>query len=371
MHEKDQRFLEESFKKYYFEHADLIHTPPSPQMREFGYQKFNSGMVRHLSIKSDQELHLLLMTHIPSDVYCSNARYLFPTLQMAEKEWQDADLIFDVDAKDLNLPCRQHHSFKKCTNCSTIFVEEVCPVCKSSKFELTSMLCSECINAAKLQVKMLNEILSGDFGIKPQNIEVYFSGNEGFHVYVYDSGYEKLDSRQRAEIVDYLMLRGILPETIGAKYNFAKSEFADPDEKGWPGRISRYIFGSKSAKPKISKQIISEGYSSLKKRLQDAQNALGVKIDPNVTVDVHRIFRLGGTLNSKSGLAKTVCKDISKFNANSDASYMDGDQITVRANCPVQFKLKNKKFGPYKNEQITIPRYAAVYMVCKGCATTS
>ncbi|MBM2852853.1 MAG: primase, partial [Candidatus Nitrosotenuis sp.] len=68
MLDKDINFLEESFKKYYFEHFDLIHTHINPERREFGYQKFNSGMNRHIPIKSDKELHLLLMTNVPSDV---------------------------------------------------------------------------------------------------------------------------------------------------------------------------------------------------------------------------------------------------------------------------------------------------------------
>ena len=46
MHENDLKLLEETFKKYYFDHFDLIHVPHRPAEREFGYQKFNSGMVR-------------------------------------------------------------------------------------------------------------------------------------------------------------------------------------------------------------------------------------------------------------------------------------------------------------------------------------
>lgn len=370
MLEKDARFLEEVFKKYYFEHFDLIHTPKNPEMREFGYQKFNGGMNRHITLKSDKELHLLLMTQVPSDVYCSNARYSFPNLPMAEKDWQDAELIFDIDAKDLNLPCRINHTCKKCTNCANVFANsDKCPACNAAKFETTSVLCNECISAAKNEVKKLVNVLTLDFGIKKENISVFFSGNEGFHVYASSTNYEKLDSKQRAEIVDYVMLKGALPETFGAKYNFAKSQFAELDDKGWPGRVSKYIFGSKSNKPKVSKQLISEGYMAFKKRLEDAQREIGVKVDPNVTIDVHRIFRLGGTLNSKSGLTKMLCQDLAKFNPSTDACYVDDDKVTVTASCPVEFKLKHKKFGPYKNEQITVPKYAAVYMICKGYAT--
>jgi DNA primase small subunit len=370
MLEKDAKILEESFKKYYFDHFDLIHTPKNPEMREFGYQKLNSGMSRHLSLKSDKELHLLLMTQVPSDVYCSNARYSFPNLPMAEKDWQDANLIFDIDAKDLHLPCRANHTYRKCTSCGNVFANlDQCDKCKATKFETVSVLCSDCISAAKVEVKKLIAILITDLGINKENIAVYFSGNEGFHVHITSSNYEKLDSRQRADLVDYVMLKGAMPETFGAKYNFAKSEFADIDDKGWLGRVSKHIFGSKSNKSKISKQIISEGYTSFKQRLEQTQKEIGVRVDPNVTIDVHRIFRLGGTINSKSGLTKTLCKDVEKFNPSSDACFIDDDKVTVTANCPLEFKLKSKKFGPYKDEQLTVPKYAAVYMICKGCAT--
>lgn len=371
MLERDVKLVEESFKKYYFEHFDLIRVPANPEMREFGYQKFNSGMNRHISLKSDNELRLLLMNNIPSDVYCSNGRYSFPNLPMAEKDWQDADLIFDIDAKDLNLPCRVNHTIKKCINCASVFSnQQKCSQCNSTKFETASVLCKECIVAAKNEVKKLVSILESDLGIKKESIQVYFSGNEGFHVHVCDSAYAKLESRERAELVDYLMFKGAMPETFGARLsNFSKSKFADVDEKGWAGRVSKQIFGSKSNKVKVSRQIISEGYMAFKKKLEEIQRQIGVQLDPNVTIDVHRIFRLGGTLNSKSGLGKILCSDLSKFNPATDACFLDDDKITVLADCPVEFRLKNKKFGNYKKEQITIPKYAAVYMICKRCAT--
>lgn len=372
MLETNVKFLEDAFKKYYFDHFDLIHTPKNPEMREFGYQKFNSGMTRHISLRSDKELHLLLMKNIPSDVYCSNARYSFPNLPMAEKDWQNADLIFDIDAKDLHLPCRINHTIKKCNTCDSVFSNlDSCPECKATKFDTASVLCNDCIAGAKKEVEKLITVLTGDLGIKKENITVYYSGNEGFHIHVSSSEYEKLDSRHRADLVDYITFKGAIPETFGAKTNFAKSVFSDIDEKGWLGRVSKGIFGSKSNKPKISREIISEGYASFKKRLELIQKEIGVHVDPNVTIDVHRIFRLGGTINSKSGLTKITCTDLAKFNPSMDACFIDDEKVTVLANCPVEFKLKNKKFGPYKKEKIDVPRYAAVYMICKGCATTA
>ena len=61
--------------------------------------------------------------------------------------------------------------------------------------------------------------------------------------------------------------------------------------------------------------------------------------------------------------------DLEKFNPYVDACFIDSDNVEVIANCPIQFSLKNKKFGPYKHELILTPKYAAVYMICKGLAT--
>jgi DNA primase small subunit len=61
MLENNLKFLEETFKQYYFDHFDLIHVPDRSKEREYGYKKFNSGMIRHISLKTDKDLHLMLM----------------------------------------------------------------------------------------------------------------------------------------------------------------------------------------------------------------------------------------------------------------------------------------------------------------------
>ena len=373
MHEKDLKLLEESFKKYYFDHFDLIHVPDRPAEREFGYQQFNSAMTRHLAIKNDKELHLMLMNNIPSDVYCSNAYYSFPNLPMAEKDWKEADLIFDIDAKDLNLDCRQNHTYSKCQSCGDVFVKNLqCPNCQSTKFVHKSLTCKNCIQIAKEEVKKLFDILIDDLGVEQKNIQVFFSGNEGFHVYAYNTQFQKLGSRERSELVDYLMFRGTVPETFGfKKFKPYKSTFLDLNENGWRGRLAKHLFGSKPNRSKIITQILSNGYSAFQNQLENARNTIGIKIDPNVTMDIHRIFRLPGSLNSKSGLTKQICDNIDEFNPFSDACFIDDEPIQVLANCPSSFELKNKKYGPFKNEKISIPKHAAIYMICKGLATSA
>ena len=373
MQEKEIKFLEDSFKKYYFDHFDLIHVPERTSEREFGFQKFNSGMIRHISLKDNKELHLLLMQNIPSDVYCSNAYYSFPNLAMNEKDWKEADLIFDIDAKDLHLDCRPSHSVTKCNECNQVSTShDHCSQCNSTKIETKSLPCKNCIEASKKEVFKLSNILIDDLAVDKNNIQIYFSGNEGFHVYVYNSQFQELGSRERSELVDYIMFRGAIPETFGMKkLKPNRSLFPGFEEKGWRGRFSKEIFSSKSKRSKIISELISSGYSNFNKKLQDMSSKIGSQIDPNVTMDIHRIFRLPGSLNSKSGLTKIYCQDLQKFDPYTESSFLNESTVEIKANCPIEFKLKSKKFGPFDDEIVTVPTFAAAYMICKNLATIS
>ena len=372
MNGKDVTFLEDTFKKFYFEHFDLLHVPDDPNQREFGYQKFNGGMNRHISLKSDKELHLLLMQNKPSDVYCSNARYMFPNLPMSEKDWQNAELIFDIDAKDLRKEHPKNNTLIKCSECNEISeLGESCPKCNSTKLSFTTLTCDDCIKSTKDEVLKLNKILIDDLGINEENIKIFFSGNEGFHIYVHKSEYESVGSRERAELSDYIMFRGGIPETFGfRKFNTNKSSLPKFDDVGWNGRLAKHLYGTKSNRSKISQEIISGGYALFQKRLENYRDSIGIKIDPNVTQDIHRIFRLPGSINSKSGLTKIFVEDLKKFDPYVDACFIDDEEIEIAANCPIEFSLKKKKFGPFNNEQVSVPKFAAVYMMCKGIASS-
>ena len=372
MLENDLKFLEETFKQYYFDHFDSIHVPDRSQEREYGYKKFNSGMIRHISLKTDKDLHLMLMTNVPSDVFCSNAYYSFPNLPMAEKDWKEADLIFDIDAKDLNLSCRKDHTCIKCISCGEIsLLQDVCPKCKSNKLDLLSLPCQNCISGVKKEVLNLIKILTNDLQIDDENVRISFSGNEGFHLYVANSFYNQLGSKERGDLIDYIMFRRAIPERFGfKKENPSRLLFPELDEAGWRGRVAKELFGSKSKRSKAITKIISNGYFAYQQILEGmGKHSIGIKIDPNVTVDIHRIFRLEGSLNSKSGLAKLACENIEKFNPYVEACLIDDKPVEVSANSPIEFRLKNRKFGPYTNEQVSVPKYAAVYMLCKGIAS--
>ncbi len=369
MRGSEARFLEASFKKYYFDHFDLVCVPDSTPEREFGYQKFGSGMTRHISLKDDRELRLLLMKNVPSDVYCSNARYLFPNMPMREKEWKGADLIFDIDAKDLDLDCRAGHTAALCNDCGGASAPGPrCPKCGSARLEPRSLPCKDCIGAAKAQVRGLEEILVGDLAADPDDIRVYFSGNEGFHVYVHNSGFYESGSMERSELADYIMFRGPVPETFGMKKSRPdRASFPEIGERGWRGRFAREAFGSKSRRPKAISELVAAGYQSFQGTLDGLSAKMGIRIDPGVTMDIHRIFRLPGSINSKSGMSKIPCKDLDSFDPYVDAALLSDETVEVSASCP-RFRLRNKKFGPYEDEVATVPTYAAAYMICKKLA---
>jgi len=373
MLENNLKFLEETFKQYYFEHFDLIHVPDRSPEREYGYKKFNSGMIRHMSLKTDKDLHLMLMTNLPSDVFCSNACYSFPNLPMAEKDWKEADLIFDIDAKDLNLPCRKDHTCMKCISCGEIsLLQDICPKCKSNKVNLISLPCQNCISGVKKEVLNLVKILTNDLQIDDKNIRISFSGNEGFHVYVTNSSYNQLGSNERRDLIDYIKFQSAMPERFGfPKNNPSRTSFPDLGDSGWSGRVAKELFDSKSKRSKTITKIISDGQVAYQQKLEEMKNSIGVKIDSNVTSDIHRIFRLEGSLNSKSSLVQLVCQDIEKFNPYIEACLIEDKPVEILANFPIKFSLKNTKFGPYMNEKTSVPKYAAAYMVCKGIASIS
>ena len=112
------------------------------------------------------------------------------------------------------------------------------------------------------------------------------------------------------------------------------------------------------------------GYSAFKSELEKSARNLGVRIDAQVTTDVHRIFRMPGTLNSKSGLTKTLCTDIDTFDPFKESCVIGDGRVAISLKCPVKFRLAGRSFSLSK-ESAELPAYAAVYLICKGLAEAS
>lgn len=330
-------------------------------------------------------MRVLLLRNAPSDVYCSNAYYSFPDLTMTEKDWQGADLIFDIDAKDLALSCRDKHVISVCDKCNKTCKQAQCELCgQATDIKQKSLPCKKCMTAAKQQAKLLVDVLRDDLGVGFDEISIYFSGNEGYHVHVAHDAFRSIDARARTDLVDYMMLRGLIPESMGMrKTKFDKRDLPDFGQSGWSGRFAKAVFGSKTRRASIISEFTKSSsaesnYARFQDMIKDAIDKIGIKIDPGVTMDVHRVFRMPHTINSKSSMIKMLCSDIDAFNPYTDAVIAATyDNITsdnkketvsiITTDCPVRFKLHDTIMGAYKHgERVDLPKYAAAYLLCKG-----
>jgi DNA primase small subunit len=343
MDEKTTAFLRRAFREHYFRHHDDVEMPTKIDSREFGYIPFGKGMIRHLSYKSSGELAADLVKQAPSSVFCSNAVYSNPTLAMDEKGWKGAELIFDIDASSIPTACRTKHSFWACKTCGKIIrlAERParCPKCDGTNTAQLHWSCSECLAATKDHVFRLVEFLTKDFGVSRDAIKVYFSGNRGYHLSIEDQKFEEMDSAARAEVANYIKGTGLVrPQgsSIG----------------GWLERVT----------------TSSANNDSQPQRLETVVNAFGSRIDESVTTDIHRIFRMPGTLHGNSGLLKMRVLDLDGFRPEYDPVVLGDEEVTLSVQGSPVFSLKGNTFGPYSSEEPELPTYAAVYLMTKGLA---
>jgi DNA primase small subunit len=377
--EKSASLLKSAFREYYFKYSKLLEIPEHLEQREFGYMPFGSGMIRHLSFRNRGDILATLIRDVPADVYCSNAYYRFPTYPMQEKQWLGADLIFDIDAKDLHLPCEPGHSYFICTKCCDVSdaKSEVCKSCHSGPMNQTSIPCNKCMSALKKEVKRLVAVLIDDFGIEEKTVSVYFSGNNGFHIVVSDNSFSTLDSGARSDIVSYLTGTNLKTENIGVRKGsgIPGSDFLIKFPKsgisyGWRKLIADKLGIDRASVIKLGNVVQRNGgYEGFKAELGKMAKTLGMKVDPQVTMDIHRIFRMPGTINSKSGLVKMRCNDFEYFDPLNDSCLLADNEVKVntKVSSQINFKLKGQSFR-IKENNLNLPLFAAVYLICKGLA---
>jgi len=352
------------------------------EQHEFGYAPFGSGMIRHLSFRNMGDLLATLVRDVPADVYCSNAYYRFPNYPMNEKQWLGADLIFDIDAKDLHLPCEPSHSYFICERCMAISIlkSNVCEYCQNGSLNQTSIPCNKCFTALKKEVRLLITYLTDELGIDEEYLSIYFSGNNGFHLLVSEESFRPLNAEARSDIASYLMGTSLMTESIGVrKVNTSSgSDFLIKIPKsgisyGWRKMIGSKLGISQSSVVKLN-HIVQRagGYEGFKSELANLAKTLGVRIDPQVTMDVHRIFRMAGTINSKSGLVKMKCHDLESFDPTNDSCLLGSRNVDVRIKMPspISLKLRGQSFKLDK-QILRLPLFAAIYLICKNLAVVT
>jgi DNA primase small subunit len=357
MNDGTKAWLRKSYKEFYFRGGDKVELPDDIETRELGYIPFGGGMVRHLSFRSKGEAIAEILKQSPSSVYCSNARYEYPTRPIDEKGWLGAELIFDIDATDIPTACKRGHDLWYCEKCHAsgkLPRPPKCPKCGGPSAEFHGT-CENCLDAAKDHTKRVIIFLTEDFGVDPSAIRVYFSGNRGYHLHIFDRRFDLLDSAARGEIAEYMRGSSLPPSnTIAASIRHQRQ--AGPQGAGWTRRITGYVDERRQNYGGTLQKLVSEGVAS--------NRAL---VDSSVTTDVHRVFRLAGTLHGNTGMCKTRVGDVEKFDPQEDPVVLSSKPVTLNVDFYPRFRLRHQDFGPFSKQQaVELPTFAAVSILTRG-----
>lgn len=356
MNERTVAFLRRAYREYYYNGADKIGFPDVIGSREFGYIPFGGGMIRHLSFKSKGEALAEILKQSPSSVYCSNARYESPTRPIDEKGWLGAELIFDIDATDIPTPCKKRHDLWYCDKCHAsgkLPRPTKCPKCGGPPSEFHGT-CETCLDAAKDHARRVADFLRRDFGVAPEAIETFFSGNRGYHLHVSDARFFSLDQLGRAEVADYVRGASLPPsQTMAA--GIRRGNLSGPQGAGWTRRIMGYVEDHKRDHQGTLQKLVSEAIFS--------QRAM---VDSSVTTDIHRVFRLAGTLHGSTGMLKMRVDSVDSFDPQQAPVVVGSTPTKIETSFYPKFRMKHTDFGPFSHETVELPAYAAISILTRG-----
>ena len=281
--------------------------------REFGFDHTGEGPSDRKNVFSDpRDLEDYVRATAPYAMYSSVALYEEPGRM---EGWLGAELVFDIDAKDLPLRrCQNLHEHGK-----------VCPIC---------------LNDAKELAKDTLIVLKEDFGL--EDVHVVYSGR-GYHIRVLDEWALELEGKSREKILSYVSAaEEVTYEDVRSRRIMLSSGYF---------RVFRLRFGyfirrvnenhleniglNKSRAKKLveDREEIYEkfvrkgllaafpegiGYKSLIRLFALSSTFSKAYFDGRVTVDVRRILRVPSSLHSKVSFVTTyIGKDdrkLEKFN---------------------------------------------------------
>lgn len=368
-------------REYYKGVAPRDIAPQHIERREFGFGDFERTIAfRHMAFDNETKLHSYLVENAPAFVSYSPSEYEDPAGRpMESKRWMGSELLFDLDATDMKLSCQKEHG--------------------------SSWVCQNCLDSVKAEtIKLVEEFLIPDFGVAESEISVNFSGNRGYHVHVTNEEIYKLGPGARKKMTEYISgtgidLKNFFP-ALGERG--MRLEGPMPTDYGWGGRLARGVISAlnggeatltalgidKATARKLSKNkaevvlgIATNGNwdkINIEHKADvwtNVLNGMAVKqsdqIDSNVTNDVYHIIRLPNSIHGKSGLASKKLrsfKEITGFDPMKEAVAFRKGEIEVVATSP-QFSMGGMTFGPYKEEKVKLPAYAAAYLLLKKVAT--
>ncbi|MGC8586494.1 MAG: DNA primase catalytic subunit PriS [Candidatus Micrarchaeia archaeon] len=367
--------------KYYSSISNIA--PSHIEQREFGFGDFERKIAyRHYAFKSEKDLLEYLAKEAPPFVSYSQAYYEKPDARpMENKKLIGAEMVFDLDADDLNLKCKLEHG--------------------------SSWVCENCLSAVKSEtLKLIEDFLIPDFGFSERELSINFSGNRGYHVHINSDVVYSMSQEARKEISNYITGNGldasVLFPTMGMRGVGLRGP--KPTDYGWRGKFARGVISAinngvsalmelgidKSSasflvrnRAKIITGITSGNWDTIKIPKKDefwknVLKGIAVKqsdsIDKNVTIDMHHIIRLPDTIHGDTGLiAKKVgsINDLENFDPMKSAIAFKEGMLKVKTAKVPKFHMNNQEFGPYESNTVELPTYAAMYLLLKRVATLS
>lgn len=381
---------EEIFRRYY-SRADLL-LPNDFYVREIALQTlYGENYIRHLSFSTISEFRRAITERIPRHLFYSSAKYREPAnTSMDEKQWMGSDLVFDIDANDVE-ECtleRGVTTFRFCKICGYTASENIkqCPKCGSSllKFEHVD---NRCIRKALLYLDKLIDVVLSDLNFNV--LKASFSGHRGFHLIVeLDQPFDKMNQETRRAIVSYIKLdesaatyikthllkldkgRAVpLPPKIsdgGIRRRIAKELQSMPIDEV----VRKYVAGQLS---KLSFSDALRMYKVLETHIDDVIKRVSIPIDPKVTIDTTHLVRVPNSINGKTGwIAYNIKKlDISEFSMDhSLLSPEEGVKLKIRIDIDLpRLEIIDTTFSFTRGEEAVLDYVYASYLVFKGVAT--
>ena len=381
---KTKDYLKTKFQEYY-QNAEIT-LPPRFTSREWGFLNWKGGIMnRHVNFRSIKEVNDYLARVAPAHCYHSVAYYKDPSKNtMIDKEWQGADLIFDLDADHLPE------------------MEDV----KKGKIPFSKLM----DYIREQTYRLVVDVLLGDFGLSEDDLLITFSGGRGYHVHVRTPDVLTLPSGARREIADYLTGKGLDLNKILIDAGYTKeypirgrglerknipfSKLPKNNSKGWQGIISRFINykldelrNMENEKKKTELKIIGiQKGLNLKNDNEKAFNNLpefakkvfvrfalketAIHPDEPVTGDIHRLIRLPGSLHGGSGLKVTTMnsKQLEHFDPMNDALAFGKKNVRIRSIVKHPVTMGDGLATLKPESVVDMPEMAAIYFMARTWA---
>ena len=370
-------FLRQRFSAYYngdIQGAGAVYTPDSLLEREWGFLFFNtnqkSGMRRHISFTSPDEVSAYLKSMVPAHVYYSTAYYAHPgAAQMSDKEWLGADVIFDLDADHI-----VHGPYD-------VMLARV----KEELFKLIDML-------------------TGELGFARRDLHINFSGGRGYHVHLPLLSVRGWDTNERRELVNYVSGTGLsFDNMLGSakksgwqiRYHDALNEELSRIASLPTEEALAYLSGLSGVSEKFASGFLSNIETTQKilrdnpgkllankvvRAIADSENApfqAGVlsraaQADEPVTTDVKRLIRHPGSLHGGSGMRVVPLgvDQLDSFDPLIDAVVFGERKVSVDCAFNLSMPILGNTYTLTAGQN-TVPEALGVFLCCRGIAELS